>query len=137
MGSGVGATAAEDIEDSGEGSGVDWMDGVVGSEVGTAGSGVVGSGATGFGAVGSGATGFGAVGSGVETGAVGTGTTGSGAETGVCSGVGSAIEFEAGAGSEFGVGSGFGCGVILFGDPCPLGVKLLLSMMLLYYTFYV
>lgn len=117
MGSGIGVTAAEDIEDSGEGSGVGWMDGVVGSGVGTAGSG--------------------AVGSGVETGAVGTGITGSGVETGVCSGVGSAIESEAGAGSEFGVGSGFGCGVILFGDPCPLGVKLLLSMMLLYYTFYV
>ena len=127
MGSGVGATAAEDIEDSGEGSGVGWMDGVVGSEVGTAGSG----------AVGSGATGFGAVGSGVETGAVGTGTTGSGAETGVCSGVGSAVESEAGAGFVLGIGSGVGCGVILFGDPCPLGVKLLLSMMLLYYTFYV
>ena len=127
MGSRVGATAVEDIEDSGEGSGVGWMDGVVGSEVG----------ATGSGAVGSGATGSGAVGSGVETGAVGTGATGSGAETGVCFGVGSAIESEAGAGSVLGVGSGFGCGVILFGDPCPLGVKLLLSMMLLYYTFYV
>ena len=137
MGSGVGATAAEDIEDSGEGSGVGWMDGVVGSEVGATGSGAVGSGATDFGAVGSGATGFGVVGSGVETGAVGTGTTGSGVETGVCSGVGSAIESEAGAGSVLGVGSGFGCGVILFGDPCPLGVKLLLSVMLLYYTFYV
>ena len=133
MGSRVGATVAEDIEDSGEGSGVGWMDGVVGSEVGTAGSGVVGSEVgTGSGAVGSGATGSGAVGSGAETGAVG-----SGAETGVCSGVGSAVESEAGAGSVLEIGSGVGCGVILFGDPCPLGVKLLLSMMLLYYTFYV
>ena len=112
MGSGVGVTAAEDIEDSGEGSGVGWMDGVVGSEVGATGSGVVGSG--------------------VETGAVG-----SSAETGLCSGVGSAVESEAGAGSVLGIGSEVGCGVILFGDPCPLGVKLLLSMMLLYYTFYV
>ena len=89
------------------------MDGVVGSEVGATGSGVVGSGATGSGAV------------------------GSGAETGLCSGVGSAVESEAGAGSVLEIGSGVGCGVILFGDPCPLGVKLLLSMMLLYYTFYV
>lgn len=112
MGSGIGVTVAEDIEDSGEGSGVGWMDGVVGSEVGANGSGVVGSG--------------------VETGAVG-----SSAETGLCSGVGSAVESEAGAGFVFGIGSGVGCGVILFGDPCPLGVKLLLSMMLLYYTFYV
>lgn len=115
MGSGIGVTAAEDIEDSGEGSGVGWMDGVVGSEVGTAGSGVVGS----------------------EVGATGSGAVGSGAETGLCSGVGSAVEPEVGAGSVLEIGSGVGCGVILFGDPCPLGVKLLLSMMLLYYTFYV
>ena len=103
MGSGIGVTAVEDIGDSGEGSGVGWTYGVVGSEVGATGSGAVDS----------------------------------GVETGLCSGVGSAVESEAGAGFVLGIGSGAGCGVILFGDPCPLGVKLLLSMMLLYYTFYV
>ena len=125
MGSGIGVTAVEDIEDSGEGSGVGWMDGVVGSEVGATGSGAVGSGATGSGVVG------------LEVGATGSWAVDSGVETGLCSGVGSAVESEAGAGFVLGIGSGAGCGVILFGDPCPLGVKLLLSMMLLYYTFYV
>ena len=33
--------------------------------------------------------------------------------------------------------SGVGCGVILLFSPCPLGAKLLLSMFILYYTFYV
>ena len=41
-----------------------------------------------------------------------------------------------GCGAGGGVGTGFGCGVILFGNPCPLGVKLLLSIILLYYSFY-
>ena len=58
---------------------------------------------------------------------------GSGVGVGVGSGVGVGVGFGVGSGA----GSGVDCGVILFGDPCPLGVKLLLSMMLLYYTFYV
>ena len=56
--------------------------------------------------------------------------------SGVGVGVGSGVGVEIGSGLVGGVGSGFDCGVILFGDPCPLGVKLSLSIVVLYYSFY-